>query len=535
MLHKLTGALKSAFARRFIAAAGACALALCAAPAAQAQELRLGMGADVTSIDPHFVNLFPNNNVALHIFDSLVLLDADSRLIPGLATSWKLVSDDTWEFKLRQGVKWHDGSDFTAEDVVYSLDRVSQIKNSPGPFTVYTKAIAKSEIVDPLTIRFKTNGVYPLLPNDLSTIYIMSKKASAGLSTEDLNAGRGQIGTGPYKFVSFRRGDRVELARNDAYWGGKGPWEKVTIRILANDPTRIAALLSGDVQAIENIPTADFAKLKSNPSVEVSTKVSHRIIFFHIDTNRKVAPFVTDKAGKPLEVNPFRDLRVRQAISKAIDREAIKTRVMEGLSVPTANLVPAPMFGHNPALKPEKFDPEGAKKLLAEAGYPNGFGMTIFAPNNRYVNDDQIAQVVASMLTRVGIQTKVETMPMNVFLGRASKLEFSFAMLGWGAGTAESSSPLRSHLVTYDPARGMGNFAWGRYSHPEVDRLTNQALTTKDDKAREKLLQEATAIAMNDLGIIPIHHQINTWATKKGITYVPRTDEYTLAFYYKPK
>ena len=498
-----------------------------------AQELRIGMGADVTSVDPHFVNLFPNNNIAWHVFDALVMLDGDSRLIPGLATSWKQIGDDTWEFKLRAGVKFHDGSDFTAEDVVYSIDRVSQIKGSPGPFTVYTKAITKSEIVDPLTVRFKTAGVYPLLANDLSTIYIMAKKSGA-VSTEDMNAGRGQNGTGPYKFVRFTRADRVELARHDAYWGGRGPWEKVTFRILPNDPARIAALLSGDVQAIENIPTADFGKLKTNANIAVSTKTSHRIIFFHIDTNRKQTPFVFDKSGKPLENNPLRDLRVRQAISKAIDREAIKTRLMEGLSLPTANLVPAPMFGHNPALKPEKFDLEGAKKLLRDAGFPDGFALTLHAPNNRYVNDDQIAQTVASMLTRAGIQTKVETMPMSVYLGRASKLEFSLPMLGWGASTAESSGPLRSHLVTNNPEKGMGTFAWGRYSHPLVDELTTKALGTRDDKAREKLLQDATAIAINDLGIIPIHHQINTWATRKGVSYVPRTDEYTLAFHFKP-
>ena len=522
---------------RQMALALATATAFIFSPVALSQDLRIGMGADITSVDPHFVNLFPNNNIAFHVFDALVLLDADSRLIPGLATSWKQVADDTWEFKLRKGVKFHDGSDFTADDVAYSIDRVSQIKNSPGPFTVYTKAIAKSEIVDPLTIRFKTNGVYPLLANDLSTIYIMAKK-SGNVSTEEMNAGKGQLGTGPYKFVRFARGDRVELARNDAWWGGgdkKTPWEKVTFRILPNDPARIAALLSGDVQAIENVPTADFAKLKTNTNVDVTTKTSHRIIFFHIDTNRKETPFVFDKSGKPLAVNPLRDLRVRQAISKAIDREAIKTRVMEGLSLPTANLVPAPMFGHNPALKPEKVDVEGARRLLKEAGYPDGFQMTLHAPNNRYVNDDQIAQAVASMLTRAGIQTKVDTMPMGVYLGRASKLEFSFAMLGWGASTAESSSPLRSHLVTNDPARGMGTFAWGRYSHPMVDELTVKALATKDDKSREKLLQDATAIAINDLGIIPIHHQINTWATKKGIVYVPRTDEYTLAHQFRPK
>ena len=522
--------------RPLLALFASAALSLTAATTATpatAQELRIGMGADITSIDPHFVNLFPNNNIAWHIFDALVMLDADSRLIPGLATSWKQIADDTWEFKLRKGVKFHDGSDFTADDVAASIERVSQIKNSPGPFTVFTKAIIKSEIVDPLTIRFKTSGSYPLLANDLVTIFIMSKKAAAS-STEDMNAGRGQIGTGPYKFVRFARGDRVELARNDAWWNGKTAWEKVTFRILPNDPARIAALLSGDVQAIENIPTADFAKLKTNNTVTVSTKTSHRIIFFHIDTNRKQTPFVFDKAGRPLDVNPLRDLRVRQAISKAIDREAIKSRVMEGMSLPSANLVPAPMFGHNPALKPEKVDVEGAKKLLKEAGYPDGFQMTLHAPNNRYVNDDQIAQAVAGMLTRAGIQTKVETMPMGVYLGRASKLEFSFAMLGWGASTAESSGPLRSHLVTNDPPKGMGTFAWGRYSHPMVDELTVKALATKDDKAREKLLQDATAIAINDLGIIPIHHQINTWAAKKGISYTPRTDEYTLAHQFRP-
>ena len=498
------------------------------------QQIRIGLGADVTSMDPHFVNLFPNNNIAYHIYDRLVHLDADSRLVPGLALSWRTISDDTWEFKLRPGVKWHDGSDFTAEDVIYSIERVGQVKNSPGPFTVYTKAIVKSEIVDANTVRFKTNGIYPILANDLATIAIMSKKASQGLSTEDLNAGKGLIGTGPYRFISFKRGDRLELTRNDKYWGGKGAWEQVLFRILPNDPSRTAAIFSGDVDAIENVPTPDLPKFRSDSRFDVSSKVSHRIIFFHIDQSRDVAPFVTDKDGQALKTNPFKDLKVRQAISKAIDREGIKTRLMEGLSLPTANLVPAPMFGHNPALVPEKYDPEGARRLLAASSFPQGFQMTLFAPNNRYVNDDQIAQAVASMLSRIGIITKVETMPMNVYLGRASKLEFGFAMLGWGAATGESSSPLRSHLVTYEPEQGMGGFAWGRYSNPKVDTLVKKGLATNDDATREKLFQEATAIAIGELGIIPIHHQISTWATRKGIKYVPRTDEYTFAFYFSP-
>jgi peptide/nickel transport system substrate-binding protein len=193
------------------------------------------------------------------------------------------------------------------------------------------------------------------------------------------------------------------------------------------------------------------------------------------------------------------------------------------------------MFGHNPALRPDAYDPAGARKLLAAAGYPDGFAMTIHGPNNRYVNDDQIMQTVAQMLARVGIQTRVETMPMGPYLGRARKLEFSFAMLGWGASTAEASSPLRAHLVTYIPEKGWGEFAWGRYGNEKVNALLDKALSTIDDKSREKMIQEAVGVAMTELGIIPLHHQINTWATRKGVTYTPRTDEYTLAFLFRPQ
>jgi peptide/nickel transport system substrate-binding protein len=208
---------------------------------------------------------------------------------------------------------------------------------------------------------------------------------------------------------------------------------------------------------------------------------------------------------------------------------------MEGLSLPTDNLVPAPMFGHVPSLTPEKLDVAGAKKLLADAGYPDGFALTLHAPNNRYVNDDQIAQAVAQMLTRAGIVTKIQTMPMAVYLGRASKLEFSMTMLGWGASTGESSSALRPLVATNQPDKGLGTFNWGRYSNPKMDAVLANAMSTIDDKQREALLQEATILSMKDVGIVPIHHQINTWATKKGVVYTPRTDEYTLANEFRPQ
>jgi peptide/nickel transport system substrate-binding protein len=511
------------------------AAALAMPGAARAQEFKLAMSSEPNSMDPHYHNLFSNINVSEHVFESLVKLDADSRIVPGLAESWRLVDPTTWEFKLRKGVKFHDGTDLTAEDVAYSLERPAQVANSPGPFTLYTKQIVGKEVVDAQTIRLKTAAPYPLMLNDLTTIYVVSKKNVQGIASEDFASGKGMVGTGPFRFVAFKRGDRVELARNDAYWGGKPAWEKVTMRFIAADPTRIAALLSGDVDAIENVPTADLPKIRSNPNVNFFQKVSHRVIYFTLDQGRDQTPFAADKAGKPLDRNPFKDVRVRQAVDKAINRQAISERVMEGLSLPTANLVPAPMFGNNPALKVTPYDPDGAKKLLADAGYPDGFALTIHGPNNRYVNDDQILQAVAQMLTRVGIQTRVEAMPLATFFPRANKKEFTMALVGWGAQTGEASSPLRSILATIDTEKGMGTVNYGFYSNPKMDALLAEALRTTDDGKREKLLQETVAVAVQDVGLVPIHHQFTTWATRKGFAYVPRTDERTYAWQFRPQ
>lgn len=501
---------------------------------AAAQRIAIGLGGDVTSMDPHYHNLTPNNNIADHIFGTLVHKDEKQRPKPGLAESWRPIDDLTWEFKLRKGVKFHDGSELTAEDVAFSIGRPAKIAASPGPFTVYTKQVTEAVVVDPYTIRLKSAAPYPNMPIDIATIHIVSKKAAANATTDDFNSGKAAIGAGPYKLVRFVRGDRIELQRNDAYWGPKPHWERVTFRLLTSDPSRVAALLAGDVQAIENIPTADMAKLAKNPNFEIYRTVSNRIIYLHMDSNRDKSPFLTDKAGKPLERNPLKDVRVRRAMSKAINRQAIVGRVMEGLAVPAGQLLPEGMFGTSTGLKPEAYDPEGAKKLLAEAGYPDGFGLTIHTPNNRYVNDEQIAQAVAQMLTRVGIQTKVEAMPANIFFSRGTKLEFSFLLAGWGSDTGEVSSPLKSLLATYSKEKGMGSANRGRYSNPAMDKVLEQALATVDDGKREALLRQAHEIAVNDLGVIPMHFQVNTWAARKGIRYTARSDERTHAFAFVP-
>jgi len=515
-------------------AATVVAIALVAGAPASAEELRIAVAADVTSIDPHFFNLFPNNNIAEHIFDKLVQMDPDSKMIPGIATSWKAIDATTWEFKLRKGAKFHDGSELTAEDVKFTIDRVPNVPNSPGPFTAYTKQITAIEIVDPYTIRFKTAAPHPLMPNDMSTIYIVSKKIATGASTEDFNTGKASIGSGRYKLVRYVSGDRIELVRNDNYWGEKSPYEKVTFKIIKNEPARVAALLSGDVDAIEQPPTADLARIKADPKFTVSSKISHRVIYFNFDHLARVSPFITGKDGKPLDKNPLTDVRVRQAISKAINRPAIADRVMEGQAVPSGQLVSDKLFGNVPGLRADAYDPDGAKKLLKEAGSPDGFNLTIHGPAGRYVNDEKIVQAVAQMLTRVGINSKVETAPMAPYSARASKQEFSFHMVGWGASTGEASSPLRSLLATFNRDKGLGAVNWGRYSNVKVDYLIEQALQQVDDENRRVMLQNATKLAMEDLGLMPIHFQFTIWAMKKSIMYTPRTDEYTLAFQFRP-
>ena len=506
-----------------------------AAVPARAADISIALSADVTSIDPHYHNLTPNNNIAEHIFETLITKDARSRLRPALAESWRAVDDLTWEFKLRRGVKFHDGSDFTAQDVVFTLDRVPNVPNSPSSFATYSRQITEKIVVDSHTIRFKTATPYPLMATDMSTIFIVSARAAKGATTEDFNSGKATIGTGPFRFVRYAKGDRIELARNETYWGAKPAWDKASLRLITSDPTRVAALLAGDVRAIENVPTADIARIAKSNDLTLYRTVSHRLMYLHMDSDRDRSPFVTDKAGKPLDKNPLKDVRVRRAISKAINRQALVERVMEGAAVSTGQLMPEGLFGYTSALKPEPYDVEGAKKLLAEAGYPDGFSITLHAPNNRYVNDEQIAQAIAQLLARAGIATRVDAMPSSIFFSRGSKLDFSFMLVGWGADTAEASSPLKALLATFSKEKCMGTANRGRYSNPKMDALLEQALTIVNDAKRERVLQQATELAVSDLGIIPLYHQHNLWATRKGVAYAPRTDERTLAHEFKPQ
>jgi len=500
---------------------------------ASAQELRIGISAELSAMDPHYHNLTPNNMMARHIYEPLVGQDEKQALKPLLAESWKAIDDTTWEFKLRKNVKFHDGSPFTADDVVATFQRAPNVPKSPSSFNAYVRGKELTKI-DDHTIRIKTATPAPLVPTDLSTFGVISAKCK-DTTTEDFNLGKCTAGgTGAYKQAEYVAGDRVVLAANENYWGGKEPWSKVTFKMITSSPTRVAALLAGDVDVIENVPTSDVARLKGDAKLNVASTVSNRVIYFHFDTFRPVSPFIKAKDGSEIK-NPLLDLKVRQALSMAINRPAIVDRIMEKEAIPAGQLLPDGFFGTSKKLKPVAFDLNGAKKLLAEAGFPNGFKMKMHGPNGRYLNDTKIIEAVAQMFSRLGIETEVETLPSANFFTRASQggagnvPEFSFILVGWGAGTGESSDSLKALLATFDPAKGMGATNRGRYSNKAFDAKLEEALRTVDDAKRDLALAAAMEIGMEDVGLIPTHYQLNTWASRKGFKVQARTDEYTLA------
>jgi peptide/nickel transport system substrate-binding protein len=398
-----------------------------------------------------------------------------------------------------------------------------------------TRMIADVTIKDPYTLIIKTKEPYPLLPRRLAGVRIVSKKIAQNASTADFTSGKVAIGTGPYKFVEYVPGNRYVIVRNENYFGPKPAYEKVTFKIMSDDAARVAALLGGDVDLVENFPPTEAPSLEKKKGFKVIGRPSSRTVFLEIDSNQDQSPFVTDKQGKPLSKNPLKDVRVRDAISKAINRDAIVDKVMLGLAEPANQLIGKGWYSYNSEIKDEPYDPERAKELLSEAGYPDGFGLTIHAPNDRYVNDEKIAQAVAQMLARIGLKMKVETMPKSVYFGRLNKREFSLAMIGWdNALTGSSMMSLSAAFHTYDKAQGYGTWNGGGYSNPEFDKAIEQASITFDLKEHEALLKKAMKILMDDQGAIPLHSQYTIFGAIDGVDYSPRVDEHFSAILAKP-
>ncbi len=512
----------------------AAAIALLAAPAT-AQNLTIATGGAITSLDPHFFNASPNNAIAQHIFGRLVDRDAKSRIRPDLAESWRLISDTEWEFRLRRNVTWHDGRPFTAEDVIFSLQRAPDVPNSPGGFGAMLRSIKSVSAPDPYTLRITTHEPNPVLLPELGGVYVISRHVGEGATTDDYNAGRAAIGTGPYRVASHRMGDRTELARNDAYWGGAEPWQRVSYRFIAADPARTAALLAGDVDLIDQVAPNDVPRLTRDQRVVVSQIQSLRLVHVGPDFSRSgPLPHVTDNEGRPLPSNPFLDVRVRRALSMAINREALAERAMDGLAAPAGQWLPRGTWSYDEGTPVPAFDPEGARRLLAEAGFPNGFRMTLHSMNDRFPNDARLAQALAQMWSRIGVQTAVEALPWTTYSARAARQEFSMSMGSWGSSTGEGLSFPRNVLSSFDRARRTGPANQRRFSDSAFDAMVERAGTIMDDAAREQAIAELVRWSAANLPAIPLLHLNNVWAHRRGLVHEPRMDERTLAMGVRP-
>ena len=490
---------------------------------------RIALATETSSIDPMFHNVTPNNNVARHIFDTLVTTDARLRLQPGLAEGWKPLGDEGWEFKLRPGVRFHDGTPLDADDVAYSVKRVGEVPNSPSSFAMYLTGVGRAVVVDPRTVRLMTNGPAPLVPFNLPFVYIVSRRAAEGRTTEDFNSGVAAIGTGPYRFREWVRGDRLVLEGNGSYWGGAPACPQVVLRPMANGAARVAALLSGDAELIEGVPAADLARLRGDGRLHLASTDVVVTIYLHLDGVRDQSPGITTAAGTPVTRNPFKDVRVRRAMTLAINRDALAERLLDGQAKPAGQFMRIDAPGASAKLPAPAYQPDEAKRLLAEAGYPEGFGVTLAATNDRYPRDTEVAQALAQMLGRVGIKVRVEAMPSAMLFTRGTRREFSLLMAGWVSATGEPTSALNALLATYDPEAGRGTSNRGRYSNPEFDKLLQEASRTIDDTKRNELLARAAELGIGDVGVIPLYSLVRSWGVRKGWEYTPRMDDLTLA------
>lgn len=528
--------LQTTMATRILRAVSLAGVACCALTAsAWAADLRMGMSSAPTSIDPHFHANSSNISMTGQVFEGLTWKDENMRPVPALAESWEYKGDNIWHFNLRKNVKFHDGTPFTADDVIFTFERVPTIVDSPSPFTARLADVVSYKALDDHTLEVVTKGAAPNLPINLADVQIVSRKNGENKTTQDYVTGKAMIGTGPYKFTNARIGEIYEFEGYADYWGGKPAWDKVTQRIISSDPARIAALLAGDVDLITSVPTSDIANLEKAPNIALWSTATNRIVFVALDVEHEkpIAGQLTDNNGKPLDKNPMLDVRVRKALSMALDRKSLVERGLSGDALPASQLVPEGLFGYNPEIPVEPYDPAAAKELLKEAGYPEGFRVVLTTSNDD-TSRVRASQAIGQMWTRIGVRTEIETMPHAVFIPKTNDFQFAHMIHSWGTSTGEAAYTLRGIAGTRDHEKGIGTSNRGRYSNPEMDALVNKASETMDDATREAMLQKAMAMTISDYGILPLYSPKATWASSKNVKYIPSKANVTSAIFATP-
>jgi len=507
----------------------ALAAAVLAAPAA-GKTLRWASQGDPQTADPYSQNEGLTNTFSQAVHDTLVMRDNALKLVPGLAVSWQQVNPTTWRFSLRRDVRFHDGTPFTADDVVFSYER-AQHPNSQ--LRQYAVPVGKPRRIDDYTVEFVQERPNPITLEHATTIYIMSRawavknKVERPLDfkgKEETFASRNANGTGAWILASREPGVRTVLRRNADWWGaaaGHAPGNvtEVVYTQVSADATRTAALLSGQIDFVLDPPPQDLARLEASKEVKVVRGQENRIVFFGFDQHRDELLYSSVK-GK----NPFKDVRVRRAVYQAIDIDALRTRTMRGSALPTGGMTPSTLPSSPEIEQRLPFDPERARQLLAEAGYPNGFEVTLDCPNNRYVNDEEICIAVAAMLTRVGIQTRVTTMPRATYFPKLEKHDTSFFMLGWGGAITDAQTTLSPVLRSPDAKTGNGSFNYGRYVNPRLDALIDAAAVEMDAEKRRQTVWDALKEHNAQVHHVPLHRQMIPWAMRAGVTVTHRAD-----------
>src|SRR6202521_608404 len=502
--------------------AGLVAALLVVAVPADAKSLRWASRGDILTLDPHAQDENLTNMVADQIYEPLVARDRQMKILPALALSWTNPQPTQWRFKLRPNVKFHDGTAFTADDVVFTIERALAPTSN---FKSYLASVTGAKIVDDATVDILLSSPNAALIQNLAGVRIMSRAwAEKNKVTQPQNfkdkeetfSARNTNGTGPY-MLKLREADvKTVLVENPNWWGKReGNVTEATYLPIKADATRVAALLSGEVDFVLDPPPQDVPRLKGNAALKVVEGSEVRTIFLGLDQSRDELLYSNVK-GK----NPFKDVRVRQAMSMAIDVEAIKSRIMRGLSVPTALMLPPQIDGYAKELdKRAPVDREKAKKLLAEAGYPSGFEVQLDCPNNRYINDEQICQAVSAMLAQIGVTARLNAMPRAPFFAKLDKRDTSFYLMGWTPPTYDALNVLQVHAHT-PGSGGDGDYNRGGYSNPKLDGIIDQIKVELDHTKRNALIAEALAIVNADVGYVPLHQQIIPWAMRAGMKVV---------------
>ena len=493
-----------------------------ASPALAENVLRWTSQGDALTMDPHSQNEGPTIAMNGQIYESLVTRDADLTLQPELAESWEAGSDG-WTFKLRQGVKFHDGADFTAEDVVFSFERAN---HEASDYKEQAKNVTSVEVIDDYTVKLMTDGPNPILPNQLTSIYMMDKGWSEANNVtapqdfkakEETYAVRNANGTGPFSLVSRAPDELTVLERNAAWWGNDmfpGNIDKIEYRPISNAATRVAALLSGEVDFVLDPPLQDLKRIEAADGLGVKTVAQIRSIFFGMDQG------VDKLRSSDVDGNPFKDKRVREAFNLAIDKAAIQRVVMEGLSFPTGMITPPGVLGNTPDNDASYgFDPEKAKSLLTEAGYPDGFSIQLDCPNNRYNNDEKICQAAVAMLAKIGVKVNLDAIPKAQHFPKIQKRESDFYMLGWGVPT------LDSHYVFSYLLDGEGSWNATGYDNARVNEITDAITTEIDIDKRTALIDEAWDLVKADIPYVPIHHQVLAWGISDKVDIAIAADD----------